>query len=456
MRLKERSETNEVKEILAESNTELEDHNQELSNENQAWENQCNSGQEQYELLLKSVDNSVKKLAKQKRKVDNRLRSVRNKNQNLNKFLTKQDKKLKKLTKQKTSLTQTKQNNQQQIANLTKKLTEIKNIIAKAENHLGITDLNILPIMPTGKTLTDLINFYNNPPFGSAPNPPPLIITKTQEIPVEIIKEVEKPITQIKEKWEEQGFGYQQVKNWLNIGLSPQDSDFATEYLQETANSGNGKSAREKISAFNKKEQELEHHFALKRLAKAKNKLVNKLGETELANICQKQVELTQLPAKSAILPFPALSNEEIAKETLKSWFEAVEKNDTETILTIFQHHPEIINSYDEDGNGALHNAVHEENLALVETLLGLSVNRLLEKKANPNAKSLGGNTPCHFAAGQNDLPLLRLLVKYGGNINDVNNRPEIKTEIKTEDDFTVEDVFLQRDYSYAEHYNEL
>jgi len=45
--------------------------------------------------------------------------------------------------------------------------------------------------MPTGKTLTDLITFYNNPPTCSHSAPQPIIITKTKEIPVEIVKEVE-------------------------------------------------------------------------------------------------------------------------------------------------------------------------------------------------------------------------------------------------------------------------
>ena len=53
--------------------------------------------------------------------------------------------------------------------------------------------------MPTGKTLTDLITFYNNPPTCSHSAAQPIIITKTKEIPTEIIKEVEKPVIKIQE-----------------------------------------------------------------------------------------------------------------------------------------------------------------------------------------------------------------------------------------------------------------
>ena len=74
-----------------------------------------------------------------------------------------------------------------------------QDIITNAENYLGVNSLSNLPTMPTGKTLTDLITFYNNPPTCSHSTPQPIIITKTKEIPTEIIKEVEKPVIKIQE-----------------------------------------------------------------------------------------------------------------------------------------------------------------------------------------------------------------------------------------------------------------
>lgn len=95
---------------------------------------------------------------------------------------------------------------QQRVGNLKAKIknkdqiiNKKQDIIANAENYLGVNSLSNLPTMPTDKTLTDLITFYNNPPTCSHSTLQPIIITKTKEIPTEIIKEVEKPVIKIQE-----------------------------------------------------------------------------------------------------------------------------------------------------------------------------------------------------------------------------------------------------------------
>src|SRR6185312_13172217 len=107
--------------------------------------------------------------------------------------MKKKKKKTMKQCQQRVDNLKTKIKNKDQIIN------KKQDIITNAENYLGVNSLSNLPTMPTGKTLTDLITFYNNPPNCSHSTPQPIIITKTKQIPAEIIKEVEKPVIKIQE-----------------------------------------------------------------------------------------------------------------------------------------------------------------------------------------------------------------------------------------------------------------
>ena len=140
------------------------------------------------------------------------------------------------------------------------------------------------------------------------------------------------------------------------------------------------------------------------------------------------------------------------------------------------------VNKTDNDGLTPLHIAVANNHLKIVE--------KLLKKGADPNIKTSGNeNTPLHFAAEANNLEMLELLVKnphnksLKGKINAVNKygwtvlhsaasgiidtREDWKiikwllekganTKIKAENVYDIKDVFLQKDYSYVVHYEEL
>jgi len=71
--------------LLAERNIEREN----LKKQVRTLKNNYNSLQKQYDLLLNATDNSVRKLEKQKRKVDNRLHLVRIKKQQQNQIINK-------------------------------------------------------------------------------------------------------------------------------------------------------------------------------------------------------------------------------------------------------------------------------------------------------------------------------------------------------------------------------
>ena len=71
--------------LLAERNIKREN----LKKRVRTLENNYNSLQKQYDLLLNATDNSVRKLERQKRKVDNRLRLVRIKKQQQNQTINK-------------------------------------------------------------------------------------------------------------------------------------------------------------------------------------------------------------------------------------------------------------------------------------------------------------------------------------------------------------------------------
>ncbi|CAI2190638.1 4011_t:CDS:10 [Funneliformis geosporum] len=62
-------------------------------------------------------------------------------------------------------------------------------------------------------------------------------------------------------------------------------------------------------------------------------------------------------------------------------------------------------------------------------------------------------NTLIHTAAGVNNLDLLKLLVRYGANVNHAND-DGIVSNARTKQGVTARDIFLQKDQSYAEIYD--
>ena len=194
-----------------------------------------------------------------------------------------------------------------------------------------------------------------------------------------------------------------------------------------------------------------------------------------------------------------------------KNLFKAAKDGNTERIKKIIKEEGININSFDKYKNTALHYTASKGHLEATKFLLELKaksdnlnkrgltplqiavinnhyevVNELLKSGADPNTESLSGNTALHFAAEQNNLELLKLLAdeKYKGDVNAVNKlnwsvlhsaasgiinkkedweiirwllkREDLDREVRAKNRLTVEDVFAQRDWSYAQIYNEI
>ncbi len=89
---------------------------------------------------------------------------------------------------------------------------------------------------------------------------------------------------------------------------------------------------------------------------------------------------------------------------------EAAGKNDLKTVRTCLEHGAEI-NGIDEWQEAPLLKACDIPNTQLLVAFL-------LVSRADPNQANRHGMTPLHYAALHNNIPLLELLKKAGGNLN--------------------------------------
>jgi ankyrin repeat protein len=118
--------------------------------------------------------------------------------------------------------------------------------------------------------------------------------------------------------------------------------------------------------------------------------------------------------AKKTIPPKKRL-RVEINKENIqKELVEAIKNNDVKKVKEIIDERKiSIDETYGEDEFTPLHLTVIYNQPEIMS--------KLLEKGADPDVKDSEGNTPLHFAAEQNNLELLKLLIEYDGDVNAVN-----------------------------------
>lgn len=92
---------------------------------------------------------------------------------------------------------------------------------------------------------------------------------------------------------------------------------------------------------------------------------------------------------------------------------ELINKEDIDSLRTIIEEHPEIVNEKDEGESYLLHYAVATGRKKVV----GL----LLEKGAYVGSEDYFKNTPLHIAASKVDLELIKFLVEKGASLKVVN-----------------------------------
>ncbi|CAJ0855960.1 17302_t:CDS:2 [Entrophospora sp. SA101] len=152
-------------------------------------------------------------------------------------------------------------------------------------------------------------------------------------------------------------------------------------------------------------------------------------------------------------------------------FFRAVEENDIKAIEELIKEKQVEVSACDDFGNSALHYALLEANIKVIDKLLelGAKVNiinkggfsplhiavtkskenpeyreiakKLLVNGANPNL-SKNGDTPLHNAATQGDLESLKLL------------QESIVIDTDSKNISAVRNLFLQKDSSYAQRYD--
>ncbi|CAG8456256.1 916_t:CDS:2 [Cetraspora pellucida] len=78
-------------------------------------------------------------------------------------------------------------------------------------------------------------------------------------------------------------------------------------------------------------------------------------------------------------------------------------------------------------------------------------------KLTNINFYDEQGNSLLHYTTQKDDLPLLKLLVRNGGNVNAADRHENgANTSIETDGGSTARDLFFRKDYSYIEQYDNL
>ncbi|UCE22524.1 MAG: ankyrin repeat domain-containing protein, partial [Candidatus Aminicenantes bacterium] len=92
----------------------------------------------------------------------------------------------------------------------------------------------------------------------------------------------------------------------------------------------------------------------------------------------------------------------------------AAQKGDIETVRSLVENNPDIVNAVDDNKRTPLHYAALSQNQALVEFLLS--------KGADIKARELNGGIPLHFAAYGGNTAVVSILLQKGSDLHAKNN----------------------------------
>jgi hypothetical protein len=131
------------------------------------------------------------------------------------------------------------------------------------------------------------------------------------------------------------------------------------------------------------------------------------------------------------------------SEKNFEELFEAIEKNDVELVKKIIEEEEIDINGHDKYGNTALHFAAEKNNLELLKLFVD-------KHEGDVNTVDEYNWSVLHSAASgiiheREDWSIIEWMLEKGA-----------KTYLKTTEGFTIENVFLQKDWSYAEKYKEI
>ncbi len=92
----------------------------------------------------------------------------------------------------------------------------------------------------------------------------------------------------------------------------------------------------------------------------------------------------------------------------------AAQKGDMETVRSLVENNPDLVNAVDDSKRTPLHYAALSQNPALVEFLIS--------RGADIKARELNGGTPLHFAAYGGNTAVVSILIQKGSDLHAKNN----------------------------------
>ncbi|OQV20269.1 Transient receptor potential cation channel subfamily A member 1 [Hypsibius exemplaris] len=107
------------------------------------------------------------------------------------------------------------------------------------------------------------------------------------------------------------------------------------------------------------------------------------------------------------LLDFKTTSSAALAA-VIPNFFDAVRSGDRECVQHALRDHPELVGSRDVSQHDALHLAVINGDIEMIQLLAG--------HLSNLNSKDADGNTPLHLTAAENNIPVAECLLRIGAD----------------------------------------